>query len=62
MQPAPRLLIDPPRLPRQLSTRRLNPQCWARALLPDLDLLLRRGGVRNLVLCGITTDVCVSHP
>ncbi|PNW77713.1 hypothetical protein CHLRE_10g448500v5 [Chlamydomonas reinhardtii] len=25
----------------------------------DLDLLLRRGGVRNLVLCGITTDVCV---
>ncbi|KAG2449607.1 hypothetical protein HYH02_005140 [Chlamydomonas schloesseri] len=25
----------------------------------DLDLLLRRGGIRNLVLCGITTDVCV---
>ncbi|KAG2428766.1 hypothetical protein HXX76_011467 [Chlamydomonas incerta] len=25
----------------------------------DLDLLLRRAGIRNLVLCGITTDVCV---
>lgn len=25
----------------------------------DLDLLLRRRGVRNLVLTGITTDVCV---
>ena len=26
----------------------------------DLDLLLRTAGVRNLVLVGITTDVCVS--
>ncbi|KAG2495506.1 hypothetical protein HYH03_006449 [Edaphochlamys debaryana] len=25
----------------------------------DLDLILRRAGVRNLVLAGITTDVCV---
>ena len=25
----------------------------------DLDLLLRRAGVRNLILTGITTDVCV---
>src|SRR6201991_2130742 len=25
----------------------------------DLDMLLRRTGVRNIVLCGITTDVCV---
>lgn len=25
----------------------------------DLDMLLRRRGIRNLVLCGITTDVCV---
>lgn len=25
----------------------------------DLDLLLRVKGVKNLVLCGVTTDVCV---
>ena len=25
----------------------------------DLDMLLRRRGIRNIVLCGITTDVCV---
>ena len=25
----------------------------------DFELVLRRGGVRNIVLCGITTDVCV---
>jgi nicotinamidase-related amidase len=25
----------------------------------DLDLLLRQGGIANLVLTGITTDVCV---
>jgi len=25
----------------------------------DLDLVLRTRGVRNLILCGITTDVCV---
>jgi nicotinamidase-related amidase len=25
----------------------------------DLDMLLRQKGIRNIVLCGITTDVCV---
>ncbi|MED1350736.1 cysteine hydrolase, partial [Bacillus paranthracis] len=25
----------------------------------DLDLLLKTGGIRNLILTGITTDVCV---
>src|SRR5437868_7386853 len=25
----------------------------------DLDMLLRQRGIRNLILCGITTDVCV---
>lgn len=25
----------------------------------DLDMLFRRKGIRNIVLCGITTDVCV---
>ena len=25
----------------------------------DLDMVLRRKGIQNLVLCGITTDVCV---
>jgi biuret amidohydrolase len=25
----------------------------------DLELVLRRSGIRNLVLCGVTTDVCV---
>lgn len=25
----------------------------------DFDLLLRTKGVRNLVICGVTTDVCV---
>ncbi|KAK5695716.1 hypothetical protein LTR17_024440 [Elasticomyces elasticus] len=26
----------------------------------DFDLLLRTKGVRNLIICGVTTDVCVS--
>ncbi|HCE39252.1 MAG TPA: cysteine hydrolase [Alcanivorax sp.] len=26
----------------------------------DLEQLLRRAGIRNLILCGVTTDVCVS--
>ena len=25
----------------------------------DLDMLLQRRGIRHIVLCGITTDVCV---